>query len=553
MTATDLIKERDGLQTHHASMRTLWDEAQRLASPVGPDYLVNDVTAPRLVRQLSAVAVQANRNLAAGLMSWMMPAGQDWWKWEPARAVKDNKGVALWLAECSEIGNDILRGSNFYDEAAMLMVGRNTKGTAHIWMRTREDADVISGAWEDETSPIMFEACDADDMMVAEDARGRVAKWFRSVRFTAFQAMQEFGDYAPDHAKLAARSPGKESTQAEYLHVIMRRKNPEKGKTAVERMPWASIWICPKEKRIIKEGGFPRQPVFSVRWERWSRRSPYGISPALIALGEVRGVNYFEMLLTTLAEVAVEPRILAPVAHDSAIDLGPAGVTKVMSADTAPKEWAPAGELPWGLDMLERKEKRIQEIFLNDVFAQFAMLERQMTAFEIAQRLTEKLSRIAPGTNQLNSDFFNPFLESFFRWCYSSGRFPEPPADAFVPDAFGRLKMPFPEVVQTNRLAREQSAETEQAIMRIAGTLAPFIEVAGPSIMDAINLDKLPEVLAIEAGLKTELIRKPEERAALQAERAKAQATQQALELAARQPELAMAAAGAVGGAPVTR
>ena len=113
--------------------------------------------------------------------------------------------------------------------------------------------------------------------------------------------------------------------------------------------------------------------------------------------------------------------------------------------------------------------------------------------------------------------------------------------------------MPFPEVVQTNRLAREQSAETEQAIMRIAGTLAPFIEVAGPSIMDAINLDKLPEVLAIEAGLKTELIRKPEERAALQAERAKAQAAQQALELAARQPELAMAAASAVGGAPMTR
>jgi hypothetical protein len=545
-SAIDLLKQRDGLSTHHASMRNLWDEAKRLSSPVGPEYLVNDVSAPRLVRQLSAVAVQANRNLAAGLMSWIMPQASDWFKWEPARAVKDNKGVARWLAECSEIAHDILRSSNFYDEATILMLSRNEAGTASIWMRAKEEADDVTGQWGDDSSPLTFEVCQAHEVMVAEDSRGRVDKWFRTVHFTASQAMQEFGDQAPAHAKEAAKKPGNESTQSEYVHVIYRRRQPA-GPSAQEQMPWASVWICPREKRIVKAGGYPRQPIFTVRWERWSRRSPYGISPAIIALGEVRGVNYFEMLLTTLAEVAVEPRIQVPVAHDGVVDLAPGGVTKVLDAGTAPKEWAPVGELNWGLEMLERKEKRIQEVFLNDVFAQFAMLERQMTAFEIAQRLTEKLARVAPATNQLNSDFFSPFLETLFHWCYFTGRFPEPPVDAFMPDAFGRLKMPWPEVIQTNRLAREQSAETEQAIMRVAGTLAPFLEVAGPSILDAINLDKLPEVLAIEAGLKTELIRKPDEIAKLRDERAKAQQQQQALELAAKQPELVAGAAQAMG------
>jgi hypothetical protein len=548
-SAIDLLKQRDGLSTHHAAMKGLWDEARRLASPVGPDYLVNDVTAPRLVRQLSAVAVQANRNLAAGLMSWIMPQAADWWKWEPARAVKENKGVTRWLAECSEIAHDILRQSNFYDEATMLMLARNEAGTASIWMRTKEEADDVTGGWDDDSSPLTFEVCSAHDVMVAEDSRGRVSRWFRTVMFTATQAVQEFGDAAPAHAKEAVRSPGKESKQDEYLHVIYRRRKPEGG-TAGEQMPWASVWVCPKEKRILRSGGYPRQPIFTVRWERWTRRSPYGISPALIALGEVRGVNYFEMLLTTLAEVAVEPRILLPVAHDGVVDLAPGGITKVLDATTAPKEWAPSGDLPWGLEMLERKEKRIQEIFLNDVFAQFAMLERQMTAFEIAQRLSEKLARVAPATNQLNSDFFGPFLETFFHWGYFTGRFPEPPADAFAPDAFGRLKMPWPEVVQTNRLAREQSAETEQAIMRIAGVLTPFLEIAGPGLLDPINLDKLPEVLAIEAGLKTELIRKPEEIMQLREARAQAQAAQQALELAAKQPELVAGAAQAMGGMP---
>lgn len=545
-SAIDLLKQRDGLSTHHAAMKNLWDEAKRLASPVGPDYLVNDVTAPRMIRQLSAVAVQANRNLAAGLLSWIMPPNADWWKWEPARAVKDKQGVALWLAECSEIAHDLLRGSNFYEEAIMLLLARNESGTASIWMRAKEEADEMRGDWDDDSSPLTFEVCQAHDVMVSEDSRGRVNRWFRTVMFSALQAVEEFGDMAPDHAKDAARTPSKESTQAEYVHVIYRRRKPE-GESAVEKMPWASVWVCPKEKRIVKVGGFPRQPIFTVRWERWSRRSPYGISPALVALGEVRGVNYFEMLLTTLAEVAVEPRILLPVAHDGVVDLGPGGTTKVLDASTAPKEWAPAGELPWGLDMLERKERKIQEIFLGDVFAQFSMLERQMTAYEVSQRLTEKLARVAPATQQLNSDFFSPFLETLFHWCYFSGRFPEPPLEAFSVDAFGRMTMPWPEVVQTNRLAREQSAETEQAILRIASTLAPFIEVAGASILDSINLDKLPEVLAIEAGLKSELLRKPEEIAQLRSQRAQEQAAAQTMELAAKQPELVASAAQAMG------
>lgn len=547
--AIDLLKERDGLSTHHASFRSLWDEARQLASPVGPDYLATDVNTPRMVRQLSAVAVQANRNLAAGLMSWIMPQTQAWWKWEPAKALKDNQNVALWLAECSEVAHDLLRGSNFYDEASMLMLGRNEAGTASLWMRTEEDGDAAAGTWADDSSPITFETCSASDIMVAEDSRGRVHRWFRTISFSAQQAVQEFGDLAPAHAKRDARAAGKESTREDYLHVVYKRRDAE-GKTAVEQMPWASIWICPKEKRVIKSGGYPRQPIFTTRWERWSRKSPYGISPAIIALGEVRGVNYFEMLLTTLAEVAVEPRLQVPVSHDSVIDLGPGGVTKVMDASTAPKEWAVAGELPWGLEMLDRKEKRIQEIFLMDVFAQFAMLERQMTAFEISQRLTEKLSRVAPATNLLTTDLFNPMLESLFHWCYRTGRFPEAPEEAFIPDAMGRYKMPFPAVVQTNRLAREQSAETENAVMRIVGALAPFIEIVGPGILDSINLDRLPHVLAIEAGLKSELIRDPEEIAVIQAERAQAQAQAQALELATKQPELVASAAQAMGALP---
>jgi hypothetical protein len=524
-------------------MKSLWDEAARLASPVGPEYLANDPTAPKVIRQLSAVAVQDNKDLAAGLMSWVMPEAQNWWRWQPAKAVGNRPGVARWLHECTEIAHDELRASNFYTEVFALMLQRNTSGTPSIWMRTKEESDVINGTWPDE-SPLHFECVQAQDIMIVEDARGRVHKWFRTVMLTAEQAVQEFGSKAPPGVQEEARNPTKRSNRSEYLHCIYRRYKPE-GQSTQEQMPWASVWVCPRTKTILKTSGYARQPIFTTRWERWTRRSPYGISPSIIALGEIRGVNYFEMLLTTLAEVSVEPRIQVPVEHDGPVDLGPAGVTKIISPDIAPKEWATAGRIDWGIEFLERKEKRIHEIFLKDVFAQFSMLERQMTAYEISQRLTEKLSRVSPATGMLTSDFFNPMLESLFHWCYTSGRFPEAPLDAWVPDALGRPKMPFPNVVQTNRLAREQNAQTEQAMARIMGTLQPIAEVVGPAIYDALDFDRLPQALAIEVGLDPELIRTPEAIAALQQQRAQQAQQQAALEIATKQPELAAAAIGA--------
>lgn len=547
-SAEDLLNERNALATHHSAMKSLWDDAQRLASPVGPEYVINDVTAPRLIRQLSAVAVQDNKDLAAGLMAWVIPEATAWWKWQPARALRKRPGVAQWLHECSEVAHDVLRSSNFYTEAFALMLQRNTTGTATLWMRTREQSDLLNGTWTDD-SPLHFECVPAANVMIAEDSRGQVHRWFRTVMFTAVQAMQEFGEDAPEHAKVAASKPSSRETKAEYVHVIYKRPKPE-GKSVQEQMPWASVWVCPKTKRILKTSGYLRQPIFTSRYERWSRQSPYGVSPAVVALGEIRGVNYFEMLLTTLAEVAVEPRIQAPADHDGIIDLGPGGVTRVMDANSAPKEWAPAGELKWGMEFLERKEKRIHEIFLKDVFAQFSMLERQMTAYEISQRQIEKLARVAPATSLLNSDLFNPLLDALFNWCYQTGQFPEAPLDAWVTDSLGRPKMPFPEVVQTNRLSREQSAETEQAVMRLMGVLQPAAAVAGPGVFDPINFDKIARNLAIEMGLKAELVRTPEEEAAVKQQRAQEQAAAVAAEMAVKNPDLALGAAQATGGQP---
>jgi hypothetical protein len=107
--------------------------------------------------------------------------------------------------------------------------------------------------------------------------------------------------------------------------------------------------------------------------------------------------------------------------------------------------------------------------------------------------------------------------------------------------------MPFPEVIQTNRLSREQSAETEQAIVRIMTTLEPIAQLVGPEIYDSINMDRVPQALAIEAGLKSDLIRSQEEIEAVKTARAQQQQQQQIAEAAMKNPEAAMSIAQSMG------
>ncbi|MFK5284110.1 hypothetical protein ACI3PL_31475, partial [Lacticaseibacillus paracasei] len=58
------------------------------------------------------------------------------------------------------------------------------------------------------------------------------------------------------------------------------------------------------------------------------------------ALAEIRGVNYLEMLMATLAEVSVNPRMIMPQGFQGVPDLRAGGITfGGMTRDTFPQEW----------------------------------------------------------------------------------------------------------------------------------------------------------------------------------------------------------------------
>ena len=70
-------------------------------------------------------------------------------------------------------------------------------------------------------------------------------------------------------------------------------------------MPIASIILHKDSKLVVSNSGFEELPAIVTRHLRWSEASAYGASPAMKALAEIRGVNYLELLMSTLAGNAV--------------------------------------------------------------------------------------------------------------------------------------------------------------------------------------------------------------------------------------------------------
>jgi hypothetical protein len=548
-TGERILSELDALTPHHVAMQSLWRECARLCSPVEvASTAAADKAAPKLIRQVSAHAILAAQRLTTDLLENIMPAAQMWFRFKPIRQMRDRRALAHWLGESSEGAFELMQQSNFQTEMQALFNARHNSGTAtvRVTMLTREE--LLTNEDEDLENGLAFEVIPTMDVVISEDRRRRVAKWYITQKLTAEKALAEFGDECPEAIAAEARDPRRSQNEHEFVQAIYKRKASERREgTAQQRMPWASCWVHKTSKKVVKESGYSYQPVFTTRWERWNPRSPYGISPAMIALAEVRGLNIYEELLSTLAEVTVDPRIQVPVEHDGPVDLGPGGVTKVLNAESAPKEWAPAGRLDWGMEMLDAKKKTISDIFLNGVFAPLTAIERQITMYEASQRIRENLGRALPATQMLTSDLIDPLLESVLLWALENGRLDAPPEEAFVATASGQPKFVFPAVAQTNRLAMLQQAQTEGQLAGIMGTLAPLSQVAGPAVWDWLKVDEIGRTLAEEANLKTSLIRTPDEAAQVAAQREQAMLQQQALELAQRQPELAAAAAAAGG------
>lgn len=530
----DKVLQRHGeLVTQRATWEGLWEDIAKYVMPRKSGIFANS-SAPDMGEETAlfdSTAVRANMVLANGQLTWMTPLESRWFTCDPPKEMESEDEVEQWFQRCTEVMQAELSRSNFYTEIHELYLDRGAFGTAAILVEAGRN------------SALNFTKIDLGTFAVSENDEGYIDTITREYEMTARQAALKFGVEALSEPMRKELEMPKSNRKFQCVHMIYPRGPGEidPGKRDGQNKPYASVYVEKSTKHLLLVSGFEEQPFFVTRYLKWKNCEAYGYSPAWMALPEAKQLNFLEKQLDSLAELAAFPRILIPAGFDGDIDLRAGGVTYFDPNNPAatPKEWNTMGRYDIGVQRAEWKRKAIDEAFHVDLFKMFAMLEKQMTAREVAERASEKLIQFSPTFSRMTTELFNPLLRRVFAVLARQGKFPPPPQQlamiGFIPE---------PEISYNSRVALAIKQLENASFVRMSEMLLPYAQLR-PEMLDNYDLDEITRDMARNDGLPARWIMEEEMVAQMRADRAQAaQAQMQAEQL--ERTASALGKAGAV-------
>lgn len=530
MNLEEAIRTREALRGARAEWDAWWQEINELCLPRRA-YITQSNNTPddtHANRLFDTTAVDAVQVLANGHASYITPPSERWFSWAPPAHLRGNDEAEQWYASCTEVAMEALAGSNFYTEVHEVYLDRSAPGTAAMWV-----GDGIR-------SPLSFRFFSVGSYSLAENPEGDVDTICREWQWTAAQIRQAFPDVDPGAQVTGClQSPGRAHTQKfTCAHLVLPRLERDPRKIDKLNMPFESVYFLPDQKVLLSTGGFEEFPYLVTRFLKWGHDSPYGLSPARMALPTIRQLNFLQRMMDTLAQVAAFPRVKQLATQIGEIDLRAAGVTVVDERAAGlglPGEWATGGRYDVGKDRIKDKQEHIREQFHVPLFRMWDSLEKAMTATEVTAREREKLLLFSPSFSRFIADM-RPAMARVFALLLRAGRFQQPPS-AILERTRDGVMVPDPEVVWQSKIALAVKQLGVEGFDRLALRLQALVPHA-PDVLDNIDFDVAVRMLARSEGVPNDMLRSW--RDVLEVRAAKADAQRQAVDM-----QMAQAAAGA--------
>jgi hypothetical protein len=259
--------------------------------------------------------------------------------------------------------------------------------------------------------------------------------------------------------------------------------------------------------------------------------SAYGYGPGFGALPDARQGDFINMMLDIAAEKIVRPSMVAPQELEGQLYLTAGGVTYAPAGmpSNAIYPIPQSGDYSVGQERVKMRKDVVNSWFHVELFNMFATLDsdrRQMTAFEINQRVSQKVELIEPAYSRISNEKHTPMLRRLFSLMLDANMLPQPPEEALIQVSEFMAVTPPPSVSYSSRLAlairRRHNLAFEEAL-----SLDMQIYAAGDqSALDDYNMPRIRRDRARNLGLPPEWMRSEEEVAQVQQQRAEAQQAQ---------------------------
>lgn len=515
--ATEIIRRFDRLKGDRGTLeQNLQEVAERVIprkSWVTVEYVKGQKRDPRMY---DSTAVFANQYMASGLYAHLTPPNQRWFGLKAKnKALNDSENVRRWFMRVTRILHEELAASNYDNEINELYLDIGWCGTPCLEVKQGKE------------TLFNFKNHNISEYVIAENSEGKVDTVIRKFKYSARQAVQEWGkENLGEDVQKAYGDPKDIDKEFEFIHSINPREEHSNGFPAIKtRQPIASEYVDVKAKKMIKVDGYYEMPKMVPRWVKFSG-DVYGRSQGMFALPEIKSANFTEKQLQIALEKEVSPTILAP--DDGFVGTVRTSANSIMyyrkslQGRDKPEPFKTGANLDWVFKGAERKWTVIQKAFFNDLFVMLQEQTKTQTAFEIAERIEEKWSMIIAPVGRLNSELNNPMIRRIIGIAGRAGRLPPVP-----PELVGQEY----EIEYVSKLALALKILEVRSLTSGLDVMGGMLEFA-PEMRDNWDTDKIARGVPERLGWSEDWIRDIDERDEMRQARVEKEQAEQAAMLA---------------------
>ena len=501
-----LIKRAEDLESLQANWRSYHQDLSKYCLPRKAHVTREKTKGEKL--QLTDVydstAIRSLKICSAGFHSNLTNPSTKWFNLRTRNLeFMDNRDIQLWFKDVEDIIFGALASSNFDTTMQEFYLNAGCFGTGTIL--TLEDA----------LEKIRFTEIPIEQIVMEEDAYGRVQRVYRTFKLTAQQAFDLWGDKAGDGVtKIVGHKPNEE---LKFLHYVGPRDERDPSKADSINMPYKSVWIEKSKKHRITEGGYMDNPYAVGRFYK-ATNDVFGYSPAMDVLADIKLVNaQVKTMLRASMKIADPPLIVPRKGFIAPLNANPAKINYTDGKGLSKDMIAPfptTGNIPVTLEVISRVQDGIEKAFFVPLFQAISNITKQMTIPEVQRRISENMVLLGPVVGRFTQEVLDPIILRVFDILFRAGEIPAPPPEIQGADL---------EIVYISPLARAQKESTIysiQSYMQDVGLLAQ----ADMSVLDGIDFDKTRDMIAQIRGISPELRKSDEEIAEIRKARAEQQA-----------------------------
>lgn len=489
-----------------------------LTQSAGGTPTPNNMTRGRPINTaiVDPTATFAVRICSGGLMSGLASPSRPWFKVVPSlKNIKIDAAGQKWMDDVEDRIYAVLAGSNFYNAFAQECEDLVVFGTAPVLIY--EDEEDVLRCY----NPVIGE------YYLSSDATMRIGSFYRTFVQTVAQIVDFFGieNVSPDVLKLWNQKGAGLEVERIIAHSI--EPNFVIEGTDVGKIPgnftWREVyweWGQGSEGALSMRG-FVEQPFTAGRWSIQSN-DPYGRSPGMDVLPDV-----IQLQVETLRKAeAIEKQVRPPLVADMQLKNQPSSIlpghVTYVSNLSAGSGMRPIYDVNPDIRAmaqdLEMIQNRIKTGFFNDLFLMLETApQSKMTAYEVAQKMQEKLQVLGPVIEGLLTESLKPKLKRVYSIMNRKGLIPP------LPDSLRGVPI---DIQFVSILALAQKAAATGGLERIAALIGNLVPVFA-NAADLLDVDSYVREMNELLGNAHKVLNAPEEVAKIRAQKAAAAQKQQ--------------------------